>query len=378
MHGLLKISLKLLINDRGKFITLIVGITFAVFLIMQMTSSFFGIMQRTASDIINIGAEIWVMDPSVQSAKDSIPIPNYVLDVAKSISGVKYAAGIYFSSGLVKLENGVYQSVSIIGLDDETLLGHPTIIEGNISAIFNNDAYIVVKDSEYVKLGTPHIGSTFEINDHRAIVVATAKVPIPGLFGIPTLYTTYSRATETLPTGRFTLSYVLLQPKNNSDINKIKEKICELGYAALTRQEFIDKNISYYIFRTGMGMNFFIMTMISFIVGLSIAGQTFYTFVIENLEKFGALKAIGTGKYYLVYMILFQAAIVGFLGYGIGVFLSSITIVLAKAYLANYAPIITFGNLLISFFLVLVIVIFSSYIGIRKVITIEPFDIFRG
>jgi hypothetical protein len=35
-----------------------------------------------------------------------------------------------------------------------------------------------------------------------------------------------------------------------------------------------------------------LMTIISFIVGLSISGQTFYTFILENLDKFGALKAI--------------------------------------------------------------------------------------
>ena len=43
-----------------------------------------------------------------------------------------------------------------------------------------------------------------------------------------------------------------------------------------------------------MGTNILIMTVISFVVGLSISGQTFYTFILENLEKFGALKAIGT------------------------------------------------------------------------------------
>jgi putative ABC transport system permease protein len=47
------------------------------------------------------------------------------------------------------------------------------------------------------------------------------------------------------------------------------------------------------MFQTGIGTNMMLMTIISFIIGLSISGQTFYTFVIENLEKFGALKAIG-------------------------------------------------------------------------------------
>jgi hypothetical protein len=56
-----------------------------------------------------------------------------------------------------------------------------------------------------------------------------------------------------------------------------------------------------------------------FIVGLSISGQTFYTFILENLEKFGALKAIGAKGRELVYMILFMATFTALTGYGLGV-----------------------------------------------------------
>ena len=44
MRGLLKIAFKLLVNDRGKFFALLIGITFAVFLMVMMTSVFAGIM----------------------------------------------------------------------------------------------------------------------------------------------------------------------------------------------------------------------------------------------------------------------------------------------------------------------------------------------
>ena len=67
-----------------------------------------------------------------------------------------------------------------------------------------------------------------------------------------------------------------------------------LGYLVLTKDEFMKKISAFYMFQTGLGMNLLIMTVMSFMVGLSISGQTFYTFVLENLEKFGALKAMGT------------------------------------------------------------------------------------
>ena len=378
MNGLIKIALKLLVNDQGKFYTLIIGIMFAVFLIMQMISTLAGVVQRSAADIINVGAKIWIMDPSVASARDNIPLPNYILDAVRSMDGVQFAVPIYYGAGNIRLKSGRYQSATIIGLDDATLFGRPNVIEGSINTIYNNDVYIVVKNAEYAKLDKPQIGEVFEINDHRGTIGAIAKNAVNGIFGTPTLYTTYSRATRTLPNTRFTVTYVLVNPKDNSAIASIKKQVAKLGYVARTEQEFVRMNANYYIYKTGMGTNLLIMTIISFIVGLSIAGQTFYTFVLENLEKFCALKAIGATKNDLIQMIMFQAVLVGFLGYGFGILFSSIVIALAKFRLANYATMTTLGSMSFAFVMVLIIVAFSSYIGIRKVLRIEPFEVFRG
>ncbi|MFO0765198.1 MAG: ABC transporter permease [Nitrospiraceae bacterium] len=59
--------------------------------------------------------------------------------------------------------------------------------------------------------------------------------------------------------------------------------------------------------------------MLGFIVGMAIAGQTFYLFTVENLRQFGALKAMGTSTATLARMILLQALTVGITGYGLGV-----------------------------------------------------------
>ena len=120
------------------------------------------------------------------------------------------------------------------------------------------------------------------------------------------------------------------------------------------------------------------MTIVSFLVGLSISGQTFYTFILENLEKFGALKAIGAKGRELVYMILFQATFTALVGYGLGVGLCTLIITAAKLKVPDYSANITFTTLAFAFVMVLVIAAISSYIGIRKVLKIEPFDIFRG
>jgi len=376
--GILRLAFKLLVNDRAKFSALLTGVTFAVFLMVQVTSMFAGILDRSSATIKNIGASIWVMDPAVNTPANSVPMPDYVLDAVRSMDGVKYAVGLFSGSGLAKLGSGAYQAVSILGLDDVSLLGRPPLEQGNLRDIYGENAFIVVNDAEYSKLERPGIGAEFELNDHRAVIVGVAKVAANGLFGVPTLYTIYSRAITYLPVSRFTQSYILVEPKSAGDAARIKQQVAKLGYLALTAGEFEDKTADFYKYQTGVGINIMIMTMIAFVVGLSISGQTFYSFILENLVKFGALKAIGAKSHELIAMILFQALFTCFTGYGLGVGISSLLIYLARLRLPDYAALIEYWNLSLAFGMVIIIAAVSSYAGVRRVLKIEPFEIFRG
>ncbi len=154
--------------------------------------------------------------------------------------------------------------------------------------------------------------------------------------------------------------------------------MAKIGYMALTDEQFETNVSDYYKYQTGVGTNILMMTIIGFLVGLSISGQTFYTFVLENLEKFGALKAIGAKNSELVLMILFQATFSSVVGYGLGVGLSSVLIAVAKQFVPNYTADIGFWNLFLAFILVLLIAGLSSLIAVKKVIRVQPFEIFRG
>ncbi|POA31560.1 MULTISPECIES: ABC transporter permease [unclassified Pseudomonas] len=376
--GILRIGFKLLVNDKAKFSALLVGITFSVFLMMQVTALFAGILNRAHSTVTNIGAAMWIMDPAVNTPTIVIPLPDYLLDAVRSMEQVHYAVPVFIGGAQVRLASGTYQSVSVIGLDDTSLFGRPELEQGSIEDIYAENAFIMVHDAEFSKLENPRIGTSFELNDHRGTIVAIAKVLTSGLTGIPTLYTTYRRAIEYIPTTRFTVSYILLEPRNKAAEAGIKQQVAQLGYVALTRGEFNQRITDFYIYQTGVGTNILTMTVISFLVGLSISGQTFYTFILENLDKFAALKAIGAKGRELIYMILFMAMFTCLTGYGLGVGLVTLMIFTVRTYLPNYAAMITFWNLGLAFGLVLLIAGVSSYVGIRKVLKIEPFDIFRG
>ncbi len=243
MKEILILAYKLLVNDKGKYTALLVGTTFSVFLIVQMTSTFAGILTKASATVINVGASIWVMDPAVNTVLSSIPMPDYVLDAVRSVNGVKFAVPLYSGAALVKLQDGTYQPVTVIGLDDTSLFGRPELLEGDIEDIFAENGFVVVEDEEFPKLENPKIGTEFELNDHRGVIVGIAKVATGGLYGTPTLYTTYNRAIQYIPSTRFTTSYILVEPKTNSDIPYIKEQVAALGYLALTAQGVYRPNL---------------------------------------------------------------------------------------------------------------------------------------
>ena len=72
---------------------------------------------------------------------------------------------------------------------------------------------------------------------------------------------------------RFTISYILLEPKAESDVPYIKEQVRRLGYLAMTNKEFRAGISNYLKYKTGIGTNVLLMTVLSFLVGLSISDR---------------------------------------------------------------------------------------------------------
>jgi putative ABC transport system permease protein len=136
--------------------------------------------------------------------------------------------------------------------------------------------------------------------------------------------------------------------------------------------------MKYYLKYTGIPFNFGITVALGFIVGVAIAGQTFYLFTLENLKQFGALKAMGVGNLRITGMVLLQAAVVGVVGYGIGMGLAALffeatknNLALAGFYLPWQVMVLTAGA-------VLVIIVLASLMSIRRVLVLEPAIVFRG
>lgn len=389
------VAMKMLVGDRAKYFGIIFGITFAAMLITQQASIFVGLMTRTFGFITDTNqADIWVMDPKVQFIDDIKPLQDTVLLRVRGVEGVQWAMPLY--KGLIKarLENGNFQNCNVIGIDDATLIGGPAeMVDGTLADLRKSEGVIVDQVGAATRLarrptdaaGNPipgaaveplKVGDSLELNDRRAVVVGICRVSRT-FQSQPVIYTTYSRATQFAPRERKLLSFVLVKAAPGQDIKQLANRIKqETGLDAIASWDFSVKTYTYFMKYTGIPINFGIAVALGFLVGTAVAGQTFYNFTLDNLRQFGALKAMGAGNGLLLLMIMLQAAIVGVIGYGLGVGIASTFAIISKN--SELAFRLLPETLIVTGVAIVVICILASLLSIVKVIRLEPAIVFKG
>jgi putative ABC transport system permease protein len=375
------IAWKMLIGNRVKYLGIVFGVVFAALLIAQQSSIFCGLMLLTISQIRDTqGPDIWVMDKNVQYVDDIKPLSDTELFRVKGVPGVEWAVRFYKGIARARLEEGTYEQMILLGIDDATLVGAPEgVFMGSIADLRKPDA-VIIDAVGYKRIwpGEPlRLGRVFEMNDRRAVIVGITTAS-KTFQSFPIIYTRYSQAVLFAPRERKVLSFVLADPAPGVPAEEVCRQIeAQTGLQALTRQQFTWKTIRYYLQKTGIPINFGITVFLGFLVGTAIAGQTFYLFTVENIRQFGALKAMGTSNWTILCMVLFQAIQVGIVGYGVGVGLAALFGVATKGFgrLSFFMP---WQVLAITGAAVFVIVLLASLLSIRKVLVVDPAIVFRG
>lgn len=386
--GMNWVALKMLMGDRSKYLGMVFGVSFAALLMAQQSAIFCGLMRNTTSQIRDIqGGDVWVMDRNVQFVDDPKPLSENALYRVRGVDGVRWAVRLYKGLGRARLDDGNFQQVMLVGVDDATLVGAPAVeqgklLVGRLEDLRRPDAVIMDEFGWRYLYGTEPFapGKTIEMNDKRAVIVGLAKCS-PTFQTFPILYCTYSQAVRYVPQERKTLTFILAKADDGVEPAELCERIGRQtgDLQGLTGDDFFWKTIGYYMRRTGIPINFGITVALGFFVGCAIAGQTFYLFTIENLKQFGSLKAMGVANLVLVRMVMLQAAVVGVIGYGLGVGGAALFGYVFERAVKDAPPAFYFPwqVLAITAAAVFVIITLSAAVSIRRVLFLEPAVVFR-
>lgn len=383
------VAIRMLVGDRAKYFGIVFGVALASLLMTHQATIFVGIMLRTGSIVSDLtGVDLLVADPRTQFLDDVRPMTDGALSRVRGVAGVRWAVPFFKGPIKANLGAGKFRTCIVVGLDDASLVGGPPVmVEGSLADLRRTDGVIVDQlDAENLlaheapagggKRAPLKVGDTIELNDHRAVVVGISKNSRP-FISQPILYTTYTRAVTFAPPERNTLSFVLVKAAPGMPPADLAKRIeASTGLPACSPDAFVGKTVDYYLKNTGIPVNFGTTILLAFVVGAAIAGQTFYLFTLDNLKHFAALKAMGAGGGMLLRMTLLQAAVVGGVGYGLGVGAATLFFDSFKGTELDFRMFWQVAAL--SGAVVVLICLIAAGVSLRKVLLLEPGIVFKG
>lgn len=396
---MIRLALKMLFGDTAKYLMLVAGLTVATFLMAQQAAVFCGLMSWTRSTLKNVPAPIWVVEEKVDQVNETNPLLDTDVARVRSVGTVAWAAPIYSGIQRVRLENGSFKIIQLIGIDANTLAGAPAkMLAGDLMELRLPHS-VVIDDLGVQRLAPKRgdkvkVGDVFEINDQEARVVGIADAAT-SFTGGPYVWTTYERALQYVPAQRKLLQAVICAPREGVALEQVIADIRrQTGLKAFINREadlhdflgqmrgeptsnFNVSTVWWYVKNTGIPISFGTTVIIGLLVGMAVSCQTFYSFVLENMRHLGALKAMGASNGMLCLMLVVQAFTVGIIGYGIGLLgtagfaFGALKNEQPPFYLPDFVPLAVLG-------VVLGICMLAALLGIWRVSRLEPAMVFRS
>jgi len=400
MFGL---ALKMLFGDTAKYLMLVAGLFFATFLIVQQASVFCGLMRWTTSTLKNVPAPIFVVEERVEQINETNPLRDTDVSLVRSVSAVRWAFPLYSGIQRVRVTDGSFKTVQLLGIDSSSLAGAPARMKQGKLEDLRIPNTVIIDELATTRLAHDpdhpiKIGDIFEINDVEARVVGICEA-MRSFTGGPYIWTTYERALQYTPPSRKMLSAVICAPVEGIDANAAAAEIeRKTGLRAYVNDhvgknprdkkkagnydkpfygDFNTSTVWWYVRNTGIPISFGTTVVIGFIVGIAIACQTFYAFVLDNLKHLGALKAMGMSNFRLSLMLIIQATTVGIIGFGLGLLATSgfamgaIKNAQPPFYMPWIIPVVAFG-------VIQLICMIAALLGIIRLSLYEPAMVFRA
>src|SRR5260370_293818 len=113
----MKLAWQNIIHDRARFSVSVLGVSFAVFLMVFQGSLLIGFLRAASRLIDSSDSDIWITARGVQAFEFGTPIQGRVREMAAGVPGVLETSRVCMAFAVYRTPNGKQQVVALVGAD---------------------------------------------------------------------------------------------------------------------------------------------------------------------------------------------------------------------------------------------------------------------
>lgn len=368
----ISIARKNLFHERIRFLISVSGVAFSVMLILILLGLYRGWNNKLGKYIEGVDADVWVLQNGAADMFHSTSlIPNAVGEQLAKIEGVQSVHPLIGRRVPLRINDEETNTI-VMGYDVQNKVGGPLEIVKGKTAPQNGE---IIIDEVLAKTINKTIGETIDLIDLPFTIVGISRGGNVVTFTYS--FITTDDARKLMQMENYTNYYLARfhpQAQSENIIQSIESSIPQLK--VFRKPEFSENNRKQ-IVEVFLPI-IFVLVIIGFIVGSMVISLTIYTATIEKSREYGILKAIGASSRHLSSIIFTQSALAGFIGFLIGIGLTLITAAIVQNIEPNFITEISLPDVMIVFGITVLMIFFSAFIPLRRLLAIDPAIVFKA
>ena len=366
------------VHDRGRAAVGIAGVAFAIMLIFLQLGFYNSVIIGATQYYDQLNYDLVIVSRQYSFIHSPQNFPRRRLFQALSLAQVESAEPLYMGS--VKWQNaktGRRNSTLIFGFNlDRPAFRTPSILT-HIRELKRPDTAIVDSQTR-PKFGDRKPGQTIELSGRNVTLIdqyslGTAFVELGILI---TSDQNFRRLIPRLTLDDVAIGLVKLHP--GSDASLVAESLRKLLPADVhvwTRDEFRRHEVHHWVVATSTGFIFGSGVVVAVLVGLVILYQTISTQIMNKMNEYATLKAMGYQSWQILRIVVEQACFVSLLGFFPGL-LAGLGLYAAVKSAVFLPMVMTWQRIVAVLLMSIGMSVASGWLAFRKVQSADPADLF--
>jgi putative ABC transport system permease protein len=370
------LALRNLLHDHIRLAVTLIGILFAIVLVAVQLGMYIGSSRMITAHIDHANADLFITTYGAKSYEDGgILLTERERHQALATPGVAAVIPLVVNFAEWRKPSGGSTRVVVVGTDAEDKGLEPWALSDGTWEDIKAPEAIAIDRTYLNELDIKGIGDTAQIINSRVRVRAMTN-GVRSFTQAPYAYTTLQRARNFFNVDGEKSSFFLVQLAAGTDLASVRNDLSSRldGAEVLTKDEFRDRSLKNWLYRTGAGYALIGGALLGILVGTVIVAQTLYSSTKDHINEFATLRALGSSKGYIYKVILTQAGLNAVFGYVLGM-----TIAMGIVYISQGSalPLVMTPNLAFWLFaLTLGMCAISALSAIVKVTKIDPAVVF--